>query len=210
MTRGELVTDILAWSKRDDAIVVMDSLIRLTEARIAQEVRAQEMVTVASVDTSQTPIYDNAWPLPADYLEMIDVSTGTGRKRTLRAVGRDEINARSYASGSPSAYSVYDGVIEVRPGPQEMAVNLIYYGRLAPLVGDDDSNALLVNYPALYLYGALTELWNWAQEAEERQVANSVYEREKNRINLQSWNARSGTAPQARDVTRYHGGPSRL
>ena len=208
--RGQLVSDVLAWSKRDDATTIMGSLIRMAEARIAQEVRAQEMVTVASVDTSATPTYENAWPLPADYLEAIDVSTGTGRVTTLRAVGRDEINAMSFGSGKPAVYAVYDGVIEVRPGPQQVPINLIYYGRFPPLVADEDTNELLANSPALYLYAVLVELWNWAQEMDERVHANEIYEREKRRINLASWNARAGTAPAQRAVGKNMYGPSRL
>ncbi len=215
MTKDELLQLAKDYSHRNDFDSLFDAFLAFTESRIAEKVRSSEMVVFTTIDTGAvSPVQGNAYALPDDYLEMKDVSVNIsgGRVATLRAVGRDEINAASSttAGGVPSVYNVQDLTIEVRPGPSERIINLTYYGRLAELVNGTDTNDLLGRYTALYLYGILTEIWNWSQNEDQRDLTRARFEGEIEAINNLTWNQEFGTAPTGFSGNNYSAVGSRL
>ena len=215
MTKDELLQLARDYSHRSDFDSLFDAFLDFTESRIAEQLRSSEMVVFATIDTSAvSPVVGNAYALPDDYLEMKDVTVNVsgGRVRTLRAVGRDEINLASSttAGGVPAVYNVQDLTIEVRPGPSERVINLTYYGRLAQLVNGTDTNDLLERYVALYLYGILTEIWNWSQNSDQRDLTRARFEGEIEAINKMTWNQEFGTAPTGFAGNNYSAVGSRL
>ena len=213
--KAELLQLARDYSHRADFDSLFDAFLDFTESRISEQLRSAEMVVFAQIDTSAvSPVQGNAYALPDDFLQMKDVTVNIsgGRVGTLRAVGRDEINLASSATagGVPSVYNIQDLTIEVRPGPSERIINLTYYGRLAQLVADTDTNELLDRYTALYLYGILTEVWNWSQNDEQRDLTRARFEGEIEAINSLSWNQEFGTAPTGFSGYNYAAVGSRL
>ena len=214
MDRTELFEAVRSYAHRTDLTdALLDLFLELTESTIAQSVRVQETTVFATIDTEGTaPVVGNSWALPDDYLQMIDVRHNASGNRvvTVQAVGRDEISAASHGGGGgPAVYSVYDGVIELRPGPGGRVVELIYFSRLAPLTTGPGQNDLLDAYPGLYLWGMLSEVWAWAQDSDLQLESRTLYEGEVRRSNLQGWNADFGTTPRGSSGYNYAGAGAR-
>lgn len=214
MDRTELFEAVKAYAHRTDLTdALLDLFLELTESTIAQSVRVQETTVFTTIDTEATaPVVGNSWALPDDYLQMIDVRFNSSGNRvvTVQAVGRDEISAASHGGGGgPAVYSVYDGVIELRPGPGGREVELIYFSRLVPLTSSAPDNDLLTAYPGLYLWGMLGEVWNWAQDADLLGQARAQYAGEVERTNLSGWNADFGTTPRGSSGYNYVGAGAR-
>lgn len=65
----------------------------------------------------------------------------------------------STATGQPNSFSAYGTSFYLRPIPDAVySLKLYYYNVPTPLSDSNPSNAILVNYPDLLLYGALIEL----------------------------------------------------
>jgi hypothetical protein len=169
------------------------------------------MIVFGQVDTSLPELYPGAWPLPIDYLEMRDVirPTANGRQ-TLLSAGRDEIAAYSVAQGGGAAfYSIYDGAIEFRPAAQGEVMDVIYYGRLAPLVLDTDTNDVLTNFPELYIYAVLLGVFSWTQNDVMKADAAAEYGRAVATVNEFAANQRFGTAQRQYSSRRLGYGSAR-
>ena len=207
-TRAELLDSVEAYAHRNDFSSLFGVFLNFVEARIAEGLRTSEMVFFSEIDTSVvSPVQGNDYALPDDFLEMKDVTVNIsgGRVASLRAVGTDESARASQVTqgGVPSLYQIQDGLITLRPGPNGRVINLTYWGRLAALVNDTDTNSILDRYPALYNYGCLLEVWDWAQNTEERDKAAQRFGSEIKAINDMSWRQEFGTAPVASSGNNY-------
>jgi len=215
MTKSELLSVVEAYAHRNDFAALFDTFLSFVEARIAEVLRTSEMVVFFELDTgTQAPMFGNTWALPDDFLQIKSASTQItgGRLAILKAVGTDEITAASRQTGGgvPSVYNIQDGAIEIRPGPSERIINIAYYGRLAELVNDDDTNLILDRYPAMYAYGCLQEVWDWAQNTEERDKARERFGSELAAVNALTWNQEFGTAPVGSSGYNYSAAGSAL
>ena len=111
MNRSDLQQTVRDYSHRTDVTdALFATFLELAESRIAAKCRATELVTVATIDTSLAETFDNAWPLPADYVEMRDVQApgrGGSQVISLMGVGRDQIKTASHSGGgTPAFYSI--------------------------------------------------------------------------------------------------------
>lgn len=197
MNRIELFTAVQALSHRTDLADFFDTALILGESRINQAVRATEMIVYATIDTDTAPqIQPNAWQLPADYLEMRDVIAPHGNTRSsLRSAPRDHIAAFSGSGGGGARiYSITDGLIEFRPSPNGASIELIYFGKVAGLVNDQDDNALIDMFPELYVFATLVGVWTWTQDAEQKADAVNEFGTAVNSVNTFAENQRFGTA----------------
>ena len=166
MTRLELFAAVQELAHRSDVVDFFDTALQMAESKIAKALRTTELITFAQIDTSVPETNPGAWQLPADYLEMRDVIfPASNHRRTLHAVGRDQIAAFSGSGGSgPSFYSIYNGVIEFRPSASDGLIDIIYFAKNAPLLVDADTNDTITAFPEVYIFGCMIGIWTWAQD----------------------------------------------
>ena len=97
---------------------------------------------------------------PSDFLEIKFLNVnGKPMKRISDLALQTEL-ATDYAPGEPSKFArVLDKYVFWRIPDSNYKVDLYYWTDFSdtPLVLDDDTNAVLLAYPDLYLYGALLE-----------------------------------------------------
>ena len=87
--------------------------------------------------------------------------------------------------------------IEIQPETlDDTEYRLIYWKKLPQFVDDTDTNAVLDNFPYLYLYGALIEANSYIQDAEQRVKAIEFYQTEIGEVNAEATATRYGEAPQ--------------
>jgi hypothetical protein len=162
MNYAELQARIAAYMHRSDLAADIPGFIDLAESRINTSLRTMENEAGAVLAMTASP-----FPLPADYaaLESIEVAA-TGGPRTLqRATPTTMARAQAGAnrSGGPRVFLVQSNLLTVAPFLGSVAepteVSLAYWSKLAPLVADDDTNAVLERWPQLYLLAALIEAY---------------------------------------------------
>lgn len=145
-----LVSAIGDWLDRDDLAARASDFIRLTEVRLNRLLEDPDM------EVSTTTIASGvATPLPADFGEMVSISTGDGR---LTAVGPVEFASfDSSISGTPRNYVIRDGAISFAPANATASIDLVYRRSIPPLNEVSGTNWLLERAPDIYLYGALVQ-----------------------------------------------------
>lgn len=112
--------------------------------------------------------------LPAGFLSMdrLTVNDGAGA-RTL-----EYVTPQRFASLQPTGFARYytfqDGGIAVEGG-QPASFTLSYYRRFAALTADSDTNWLLENCPAAYLYASLIEAYAHLKDDARMPIAARMY-----------------------------------
>lgn len=150
-TRDELVAYVTDLLDRDDITDDRASTaIRMTEARLNRLLEDPEMEV-----TSNTVAAGDATVLPADFGEMVSISTGDGR---LSPVGPVEFASFNEISGTPRYYVIRDGAISFAPGNSTANIEMIYRRRIPALTDSNTSNWLLALAPDVYVYGLLVQL----------------------------------------------------
>src|SRR5262245_42462619 len=169
-TKADLVRQVLStvWRDQDDPDFAseVDGWIALAEQKLCSELRIRQMVVRACEE-----IQSRYLTLPADWLEAIDLRTATGallpmeREDTARyGNGATGTPAWMLYGPRPSHYAIVGDQLELVPDPTPAAgsvgepaiLEMTYYARPAALVGDLDTNAVLVDFPAVYLYATLS------------------------------------------------------
>lgn len=126
--------------------------LRSDPLRIVEMERADEGIVLQAVT-----------PQPAGFLELISAqldSTG----QPLQVVGQGTLDGyRDGSLGAPRLIAVSGTNLRVKDDPDGAAATLRHYARLATPSGST-VNAILTNYPDVYLYGCLIEAATFTQD----------------------------------------------
>lgn len=144
MNFGTLKSRILDAIGRDPA----DICYELVTAEINEHVRIASMQT----EVSFAPVAKHT--LPADFLEAVSAYHDEGDyRRPMEALEPAAYDASWITQSYPNRYSVSDGIMRINGTEGGGTVNLRYYQKQADLTADADTNSILTNHPAIYLYG---------------------------------------------------------
>lgn len=176
MNYGSLQSNVQSALGRSD---VPSYVYDLTTSGINRDLRLLEMQCVATLYAS-----DEEVDLPDNFLEAESVYIDSGGTRSpLIPISEQSQANRHDSSGKPYYYAIHRETMSLMPIPdQSYEIELRYYERLATLSADSDTNAVLTNYPGLYLYAALTHAAVWAQDDEGSQRYNAAFLAEKNLV----------------------------
>lgn len=173
-----------------------DVCYELVTADINQELRLRDMESQVTL-TAALSI-----SLPADFLSAVYVYEDT---TPLRALKQTEPTAmqrlRLDGTGRPSHYAIIDGAMLLDQIEGTTDIILRYHAKLADLSADSDTNDVLTNYPAVYIYGTLAH--HAALRGDDRGVATwyAAYEKAKKQARADD-NKKGGPPPSviARNV----------
>lgn len=157
-TYSELKTAIGNYMGRADLTSRADEFIDNLEAKITRRLRVRHMeTTVSGSFTADTATI----ALPTGFVEIrsftYDVTTDVPRK--LEFITPEQGDALGWSSsGAPEFYSFVGGAIRLYPTPDSAySYTIRYFAKFTALSESNTTNALLTNYPDLYLYGCLLE-----------------------------------------------------
>lgn len=218
MNRSQLTNAVMAWLHRlafRSPVTDFDAVstfVMLAEQDINMRLRARCMITRVS-----HAVVEQYAPLPCDFLEAYDVRLENGPELTYQPRG-EMANARwarilnvpgdpawsgysppsiPWNNGQPSFYSIVGSEMELspfpdagNPAPQLPNLELAYYQRQTLNAGDDATTAVLTQYPAIYLYGALVQSAPFLRDDSRVQTWSGLYEAEINGANSESERAR--------------------
>jgi len=157
-TYDGLVSSIGGWLMRDDLSAVIPDFIALAEADMSQRLRLRSMLTRATTTIDADAASIGYETLPADFLGMWRLTLDDDEisfAPTARMAGY----ALDWAGSAPLYFSVIGEQLQFAPvGPTPGGVlEMTYYARPEALSADNQTNAILLASPAVYLYGALAQ-----------------------------------------------------
>lgn len=136
MDREALFTLVLAETVRPDKADALPDLLLLAEARIARELRCQEMSATDDLDTSSGEA-----ALPDDFLGLRACYTTNG---PLQQVGLAEYRLKQWQR---TVFALVNGKLLTRA----TVVTIDYFARPAAMAGDGDTTAILEAHPDIYV-----------------------------------------------------------
>ena len=151
-TYDSLKTSVAAWAHRADLTDVIPDLITLAEERINALLRVRAMEASATGTTTGTI------SLPSGYRALKSLHLDCGGSTVVpEFVPAAELDTYG-GPGATMGYGMVGDSIILTPTP-ESAYNytLRYWAALTAISSTNQTNWVLTNYPAAYLFGALAE-----------------------------------------------------
>lgn len=178
MNYGELKSLLSYYLHRTDMEDKIPGFVELARARLSKDCRFMGMQQYVEIEFTE-----DSSPLPVDFLEVksITVPIARGGYRPLQFHSNDNFGRVSGAvvSGSPQFFTLRAGSLVISPfsGSVETPtiVNMNYFERPEKLIADEDTNAVLENYPELYLHASLIYAHKAVQDHESEQVTHQQY-----------------------------------
>lgn len=194
-TYTELKAAVGDWLNRTDLATPIADFVTLAEAEMKRRIRR-------TTNSQTIYIYAETTAIPADCASILSLHLNTGsasQDLPLRLCTPEmlaETRARNQAvAGRPTDYAFYEGYIFVQPTPdQSYDAILVYHVQLTPLSGSVATNAILIEAPDAYLYGALLQAAPYLEHDERIPVWQAKFDAAIDQLN------------KVRDEESYGGG----
>jgi hypothetical protein len=138
--------------RRDCTADLVETFMQQGIARVQRDLRvpAMERSEIITIGT-----YSGGIDIPVDYLEVKDVSVND--EDTLDKMDLNKVLRGEKSPGVPVMYARQNGKLRLAPAPDpDTVIRIDYWAELAPLVNDEDTNALTAIAPDMFVYAALT------------------------------------------------------
>lgn len=167
MNFGELKAALLAEIGRAPSSVVY----QLVTADINRVLRISEMVETTTLTEAASIT------LPTGFLGVVRAYLGTDPRVALTPTTGQALDRMHYNGNTAREYAIEDGVMYLNPTPTTSeTIYLTYYKRVADLSADTDTNDILANHPAIYIYGALTHHAALKQDTQKVALWKAAYD----------------------------------
>jgi len=183
MNFGELKSIWREWTHRDNiSDAVLSTVEDLLRTRLGRDLRADSNQVTATLTDAGDGI-----DLSADIKEIRMVEQG--RYGQLAYIIPNYWEEYKRNSGY---YTIKNDKLFIGKGGQ---VSVTYFVTPDNLVNDVDTNDTLTQWPSLYLYGGISEIYRYTQENESMTFYNDQYQVELARVNEQAQRKRIGDSP---------------
>lgn len=147
-TYQTLRTAVNNYALRDD--YPFDEFLALTESAIAKSLRVNEMLTekVTRITTAERKILK-----PTGLLEI----------RTLKQMSKEDDFDHAVSVG----FRVQGNDIVLNQTLEDTWLVMEYYDTQPAITANNVDNEIIKNYPEIYLYGVLANLYKWSQDEEQ-------------------------------------------
>ena len=192
-TYDGLLVEIVDWSHRDDLGPKIPDFIQLAEN--AMYANPVEVLAVRSMEIVSTTLTTGQYlALPDNYESSRSVRlVVSGGEITFQA---PEQMYKNPATGKPNFFTIVGNEIQFDRVPDsEYTIEVQYYRKATPLTAANQTNEILTKYPSLYLFGALAQVYGYAQDTEQEQAYSLKFIREVKGANKADKKGRYGPAP---------------
>jgi hypothetical protein len=157
---GTLKTALADFAERGDLTTQLPYFVDYAQQEIARNLRASVNTVAADITISSGVI-----AVPSDYQAIRRLYLSTTPVRTIAICSPEtlaEVNAEFSTGTYPTHVSVQGSNFWFAPNVGATYTGkLLYWATPAAMSNDSDTNAVLTEYPFLYLYGALAELFRF-------------------------------------------------
>ena len=163
MNWGALKTSVSDWASRGDITTsLLGTFLTLTEERIYNGTANKPGLRVQSMLATDGAFVPGA--LPAGFLQAERVCRLTGGlKVPLEYRSSDRQALDESVGGAPQTFSIRGNSLILGSTATD-TLELLYFAKLATPSADADENAIMLAYPAIYLYGMLIEVATWLRD----------------------------------------------
>lgn len=174
-----LIVALEGWAD-DDTLQVGDSWLDYFVINAESEIfrRLRGVDRIVTYATGNTVGGTATISKPTRYNGIKHISLDYGARTALSRMNLDQATDHyaHYQSGKPEAYVEHASTFELFPTPDaNYDVTIVYYSIGDSIVaqgeGDPDTNDILVEYPDLYLYASLVEMYTFLRDSDGLQVA---------------------------------------
>lgn len=204
---SELQTAVINFTHRSDLATSIPDFIRLAEDMIYGDIEFRQQDVSATLTC--TPLVEIV-ALPTDFIDSLSLSLSSSTPRaTIDYRPADQFRQEfQYGdSGVPRIYTIIGSSIYLQPVPdQAYGLNLIYQSKFTNLSVSNPANALLTNYPSVYLYGTLTHAAIYMQDEKMEQKWHDLYINTLKNLNANDW-ANGNTMQVKSDISLTNNRP---
>ena len=170
-TYAELQTEIADYLARADLTAIIPNFVKYAEVKMNNDLRLREMIATVNINPSAVNTYV---ALPTGFLEIISFNDDTGQP--LQEVDYEHLENHKYGAGSGRAelYAIGARIDFERTASDALNFPMRYWKRLDLIT--DTTNAVLTNYPQLYLYGSLLQATPYIRNMEMLTSWKQFYE----------------------------------
>jgi hypothetical protein len=178
-TFSELKTAVGSWLNKTNLTASVPDFVRLAEQRIYYGAEApfpSAPLRIPAMQARETgTISSNTIDFPTRFVEPIRVAVSSGgNTQSLTYTPPERFSGASNSSSPPSCYTYLNNSIQTA-GSGASSYTLDYYQSFELLSEDADTNWLLTNAPAVYLYGALLESAPFLYDDNRLQTWHAMY-----------------------------------
>ena len=152
-TWTQLQADVIAWTDRTDISAKISRFVSIFEDRLRRNLRVAQMEN----DISGTINASNEIAKPADFLAMRAIWPTAYPAQQLHPQSLESVIAKDRTSGAPSIYAVKADAFKFNGSGDVVGV---YYQDI-PGIEANASNWLSVSAYDAYLFGTLSEAWDY-------------------------------------------------
>ena len=204
-TYQQLQDDVLSYLDRRDSAARLPSWVQMVETEMAETLRARcmEVTAIQAIDSAYIT-------LPSDFCTMASIrDASTGELLILK----DEWSGSwtEPVGGGCIAYRLRSDCLELLPHPtipdppdpswQPQMIEMSWYAKPRPLLLPSDTNPVLEQLYAVYLYGVLAHAGVFEQDAEMTQVWDAKYQQVVTRANLWKQQSDFSGAPYTQEMS---------
>ena len=199
-TYTELQASIADYLDRTNLTSQIPDFITLAEDNIISDLKAKGLQNRVTSSTS-----DEYISLPPDFVSLVNLQINSSGVKLLRFRSPEQLDTEypQTTTGTPKVFTIVGNTLQLRPIPDQSYDYEMAYefkiARLSSLVAD---NFVLINYPSLYLFGALSQAESFIIDDKRIPVWKSLYNDILNSINTrEKKGAYSGSSLSMRSDT---------
>ena len=167
---ANLKASIISFSGRDDLSANIDDFIALAEAAFYSNSQPLRLRSFEASTTLVTVGGTNSVALPAGFLEARSVQIEANGTIYELIFNSPSALAPVFTSGTPYYYSITSTLIFDKTPDAAYNLPMAYYGKPTPLSSTDPVNVVLTDYPNIYLYGALSALYDFTDDLQNAEA----------------------------------------
>jgi hypothetical protein len=191
----DLVKSVINWSHRKDIQELMPDFITLAEYEMFNngitQLRIRETETVSTASTDGRYL-----ELPPNFEKARSVLLETSNGFCPVKFQAPEQLPRQVSTGQPRFFTVVGNELEFNVTPDSgYTIQIQYYKKPDPITEANQTNILITDYPNIYLYGVLHQLFLWSEDIDEAVKYAGKFQDAIKGANKADKKARYGSAP---------------
>ncbi len=190
-----LKQEIIDWSHREDIDQRVDTFIQMAE-NVMYNNPAENLKVRGQEATIVLPTAGQVLALPSDYMEIRAIQFLIPNNNADVLFRSPSQMKRRNGQGKPDYFTITDNIEFNRIPDSVYTVEIKYHSKPQPLSTDNQTNEALLANPNIYLFGALSALFQYAQDEQQAAQNFQQFMNEIKGTNKTMKRGRFGPAPQ--------------
>lgn len=168
---SELKTAVSSYVVRSDTGTYVEDWIAFAESRLRRDLRCRQMEAETDITVDA-----ETETLPDGFISVSYIYVAGSPNKALKATTAQTIKSINAGSqtGKPIMYATTASSIMFAPTPDTSYTVTMGYYALDALTSSNTTNAILDDFPQLYLYATLAEAYRWIRDTNNAQYFDQL------------------------------------